>query len=108
MFFGLQVDRGNLVQAAADDLLSDLHINTNGKANVLVVTCLSSDASRLQLWKHHLSGLLPPRRAPITVGLEETRARSMDSNANHPLVDCRHVSMYASQQNWTLRHSLPC
>jgi hypothetical protein len=31
MFFGLQVDRGNLVQAAADNLLHDLKVNTNGK-----------------------------------------------------------------------------
>lgn len=30
MFFGLQVDRGNLVQAVADNLLNDLHLNTNG------------------------------------------------------------------------------
>lgn len=31
MFFGLQVDRGNLVQAVSDNLLTDLHLNTNGK-----------------------------------------------------------------------------
>jgi len=30
MFFGLQVDRGNLVQALADNLLKDLNLNTNG------------------------------------------------------------------------------
>ncbi|PBP22182.1 putative allantoate permease protein [Diplocarpon rosae] len=29
MFFGLQVDRGNLVQAVADNLLSDLNLSTN-------------------------------------------------------------------------------
>ena len=29
MFFGLQVDRGNLVQALADNLLNDLHLSTN-------------------------------------------------------------------------------
>ncbi|KAH6672136.1 major facilitator superfamily transporter-like protein [Halenospora varia] len=29
MFFGLQVDRGNLVQAVSDNMLSDLHLNTN-------------------------------------------------------------------------------
>ena len=32
MFFGLQVDRGNLVQAVADNLLNDLHLTTNGKS----------------------------------------------------------------------------
>jgi hypothetical protein len=31
MFFGLQVDRGNLVQAVADNLLDDLGLSTNGK-----------------------------------------------------------------------------
>lgn len=30
MFFGLQVDRGNLVQAVADNLLNDLGLSTNG------------------------------------------------------------------------------
>lgn len=30
MFFGLQVDRGNLVQAVSDNLLADLKLNTNG------------------------------------------------------------------------------
>jgi hypothetical protein len=30
MFFALQVDRGNLSQALADNLLDDLGMNTNG------------------------------------------------------------------------------
>lgn len=30
MFFALQVDRGNLQQALADNLLDDLGMNTNG------------------------------------------------------------------------------
>lgn len=31
MFFALQVDRGNLVQALADNLLDDIGVNTNGR-----------------------------------------------------------------------------
>lgn len=31
MFFGLQVDRGNLTQAVSDTFLDDLKLNTNGK-----------------------------------------------------------------------------
>lgn len=32
MFFSLQMDRGNLVQAVGGTLLKDLHLTTNGKS----------------------------------------------------------------------------
>lgn len=32
MFFGLQVDRGNLAQAVSDNMLDDLGMNTNGQS----------------------------------------------------------------------------
>jgi hypothetical protein len=34
MFFGLQVDRGNLTQAVSDTFLNDLGLNTNGELHV--------------------------------------------------------------------------
>lgn len=30
MFFGLQVDRSNLIQAVSDNMLDDLGLSTNG------------------------------------------------------------------------------
>lgn len=35
MFFGLQVDRGNLVQAVSDNLLPELGLTTNGTFSIL-------------------------------------------------------------------------
>ncbi len=40
MFFALQVDRGNLQQALADNLLDDLGMNTNGMSRYACLGCL--------------------------------------------------------------------
>jgi hypothetical protein len=69
MFFGLQVDRGNLVQAVSDNLLSDLKLNTNGMKAASMQYSLTLINFRLQLWKYYLLVLVPPSRTSFTVGV---------------------------------------
>lgn len=58
MFFGLQVDRGNLVQAVADNLLNDLHLTTNGKLPSPPNCSPGLQLVRLQLWQHYFPLLI--------------------------------------------------
>lgn len=87
MFFGLQVDRGNLVQAVSDNLLDDLGLSTNGERNASSDYKVS-DVCRLQYRKHHLPCRLPSSRAALTIGVQANWPRSLDSHADDHLVNC--------------------
>lgn len=64
MYFGLQIDRGNLIQAVSDSLLDDLNLPTNGISPTYLLHGYSADTigKRLQHRKHHLPRLFSLRR----------------------------------------------
>ncbi|KAG0645631.1 putative transporter [Hyphodiscus hymeniophilus] len=62
MFFGLQVDRGNLTQAVADNLLDDLHLSTDRMSQLSVDFLLAELPSQLVSKK-----LGPDRWIPLQI-----------------------------------------
>lgn len=104
MFFGLQVDRGNLSQAVSDNMLNDLDLNTNGRFFPSGIKN-TNDCTRLQFWQCYLSLLVLTRRTSISINLEENRARPLDSNTNNGLVYCGYVPICNSRENRLLRHT---
>ncbi|KAH7117545.1 major facilitator superfamily domain-containing protein [Dendryphion nanum] len=75
MFFGLQVDRGNLVQAVADNMLDDLNLNTNdyNRGNIIFLFSFLCAELPSQLVSTKLG---PDRWIPLQITLWSTVAMS--------------------------------
>lgn len=85
MFFALNVDRGNLKQAIADNLLDDMGLSTNdyntGKDGSHYNTRHHGDTNINR--KHDLLLILPFRRIAVTIDFQEARTGQVDSHAEY-------------------------
>lgn len=107
MYFGLQIDRGNLIQAVSDSLLDDLNLPTNGISPTYLLHGYSADTigKRLQHRKHQLPRLFSLRRVAPTARLEETWSGSLDSHADLPVVHRGDVSGWIIRKRIILGYS---
>lgn len=92
MFFSLQVDRGNLIQALAGTLLADLKLTTNGLHSPVIIHSRLILKCRLQPWEHSLPYFLSSGRVTLSANLQKARAGSLDPNTDSSLVNRGNVS----------------
>lgn len=93
MFMALELDRSNIQQAVTDNFLKELHMNTNGKSNLVLTQVPSLIVSRFQSWQHRLQAVISVCRATVSTGFKMDGTRSLDPCSVNTLVNCSFFSI---------------